>query len=64
MGSAEIWHNGWECYYSENAQFFTGEGWLAYKGGVDLDAPSLSASTLEGLLSDIADYDEPDPNLT
>lgn len=50
-----IWYRGWEIIFSADAAYWTGEGWLAYKGGCDIDAPSLSAPSFVEIHSMIDD---------
>ncbi len=51
----DVWYRGWECSYDVDAALWSGEGWRAYKGGADIDAPSASAKTFAGLLDNIDD---------
>lgn len=53
------WYRGWECIWDEQADSWVAEGWRAYKGGVDLDAPTASAKTWEALLDEIDAEEEP-----
>lgn len=48
-----VWYRGWECSYDPTAAYWTPEGWLAYKGGCDLDALQISACTWLDLLDEI-----------
>lgn len=57
--SDTVWYRGWECSYDATAAFWSGEGWNAYMGGCDLDAPHNSARTWEALLDEI-DAEEDD----
>jgi len=51
-----VWYRGWECgFHEENARWGT-DGWEAYLGGADPDAPVASAFTWEGLLDEIDDH--------
>lgn len=54
----DAWYRGWECGYDVEASLWTGEGWQAYKGGADIDAPSESARTFNELLDAIDDREE------
>lgn len=54
-----VWYRGWECGYNDMAQRYASEGWEAYRGGCDLDAPRLSESTWTALL-DAIDEEEND----
>ena len=47
---ADVWYRGWECGWHEEAERWTGAGWEAYKGGCDLDAPSVNVATWQELL--------------
>lgn len=58
-GSELRWYRGWECGYDSMAAFWTPEGWSAYKGGCDLDAPHITAATWNELL-DAIDEEEDD----
>lgn len=49
----DIWYRGWEAGFDDMAHHYTSEGWRAYKGGCDLDAPQLSSKTWAGLLDAI-----------
>ena len=51
--NATITYRGWECAFYDDAEFWTGHGWQAYKGGADLDAPNVNARTWAGLLDEI-----------
>ena len=53
------WHRGWEMLFCPDAAFWTNEGWLAYKGGIDLDARRLEAPTLAELQELINDEEAP-----
>lgn len=48
-----VWYLGWEAGYDWQHEYYTGEGYVAYKGGCDLGAPKVSAGTWEGLLEEI-----------
>lgn len=48
-----VWYRGWEISFYDDAEFWTGNGWQAYKGGADLDAPNVSASTFTDLIEEI-----------
>lgn len=49
----DVWYRGWECSYDVEAALWGAEGWRAYKGGADIDAPNTSARTFSELLDDI-----------
>lgn len=53
-----IFYRGWEAGYSFEAAKWTKEGYIAYKGGCDIDAPSVTASTWEGILDAIDDEED------
>lgn len=46
-------YRGWKAALDYDAQFWTQMGWRAYRGGVDLDAPEVSANTWIALLDEI-----------
>ena len=50
---ASVDYRGWEIGYDDGYGFNTKEPWSAYKGGVDLDAPRLSAATFVALCAEI-----------
>ena len=53
------WYRGWECGYDSDAAFWTKHGWRAYKGGVDIDVPTVDGATWPELLDEIdAEEDE------
>lgn len=58
-GEDVVWYRGWEAGWEQMLEFFTGEGFRAYKGGCDLGAPNVSAGTWSGLL-DAIDEEEDD----
>ena len=58
-GEDVVWYRGWEAGWEQMLEFFTGEGFRAYKGGCDLGAPTVSAGTWSGLL-DAIDEEEDD----
>lgn len=53
LRGTDIWYRGWEVGFDVDAAYWTGDGWRAYKGGCDLDVPTLSAGTYAALLDDI-----------
>lgn len=59
VGDNIVWYRGWECGFNEMASRYTLEGWIAYKGGADLDAPTVTASSWHALLDGI-DTEEDD----
>lgn len=54
-----VWHRGWEIGFYDDAEFWTGNGWQAYKGGADIGAPNLSACTFEDLIEEIEAEETP-----
>lgn len=52
-GDAVVTYRGWECAFYSDAEFWTGHGWQAYKGGADIGAPNVNAGTWAGLLDEI-----------
>lgn len=52
-GTDSVWYRGWEAGYDDMAARYVPDYWIAYKGGCDLDAPQLSASTFIALLDEI-----------
>lgn len=52
-GGATAYYRGWEFGFDDMAAQYTREGWRAYKGGCDIDAPQLSAATLFALFAAI-----------
>lgn len=57
-GDAVIHYRGWECGHDDEAALWGAEGWRAYKGGADLDAPTVSARTFASLLDEIDGEEE------
>lgn len=57
-GDKVVWYRGWECGFDSLAASWTLEGWRAYLGGADLDAPTVCARTWADLLDEIDDYME------
>lgn len=53
-----VWYRGWECGFHDDAEFWTGHGWQAYKGGADIGAPNVSGLTFAELLDEIEDDEE------
>ena len=50
-----IWYRGWEISWNRDADFWLRQGWDAYKGGCDLDAPNIRAGKFADLLDEIDD---------
>lgn len=48
-----IWYKGWEIGWNQWAQ-----GWDAYKGGVDIDAPRVTMVNWENCLDAIEDWED------
>jgi hypothetical protein len=59
QGDDVVWYRGWEVGFDGMAHDYGGEGWRAYKGGCDLDAPQVSARTYDACLDEI-DSEEDD----
>lgn len=57
-GGDDVWYVGWECSWSDMTYDYTKEGWVAYRGGADLGAPTVTSSTWEGLLDAIDSENE------
>ena len=53
-----VWYRGWEVGYGHDAVVWSKYGWMAYKGGCDLDAPSVCSTTYEGCLDAIDDEED------
>lgn len=58
-GTDNVWYRGWEVGYDADADFWSNEGWIAYKGGCDLGAPEVRSATYEACL-DLIDDEEDD----
>lgn len=56
IGGEDVCYRGWECGYNTDAAFWCGEGWEAYLGGPDLDAPKVTARTWGALLDEIDEH--------
>jgi hypothetical protein len=52
-----LWYRGWETGYSHDAAMWTGCGYYACFGGVDLDCLQVTARTWETLLDEIDDHE-------
>lgn len=57
-GEDVVWYRGWEAGWEQQLEFYTGEGYRAYKGGCDLDAPNVTAGTWAGLLDAIDEEED------
>lgn len=53
-----VWYRGWEIAWNDDADYWISQGWRAYKGGCDLDAPTHSAGTYLELLDLIDDEED------
>lgn len=53
VGKHIVWYRGWEVAHDEGEFYFGKNGWLAHKGGCDLDAPEVSSATYSGVLDEI-----------
>lgn len=53
-----VWYRGWEVGFSHDSAYWCGEGWIAYKGGCDLDAPEVRAKTYAGCLDEIDEQED------
>ncbi len=51
-------YRGWECGFNVDAAAWCNEGWEAYLGGIDLDAPKVSGRTWAELLDEIDEHDK------
>lgn len=52
------WYRGWEIGWSHESYYWADEGWIAYKGGCDLDAPELRCKTFADMLDLIDDEED------
>lgn len=57
-GETAVWYRGWEAGYEWSLEYWTGEGYRAYKGGCDLDAPNVTAGTWSELLDAIDEEED------
>lgn len=57
-GEKTVWYRGWEAGWEHMLEFFTGEGYRAYKGGADLDAPEVRGATWTELLDNIDEEED------
>lgn len=53
-----VWYRGWEVGFDQMAHDYTQRGWRAYKGGVDLDAPTADGATFEACLDDVDEQED------
>lgn len=54
----DVRYRGWECSYDPDRAHWTGEGYVAYKGGCDLGAPQTTGATWDALLSNVDDEED------
>lgn len=57
-GEASVFYRGWEAGYEDMASRWSAEGYRAYKGGCDLDAPTVSAPSWDALLDAIDEHED------
>lgn len=57
-GEDVVWYRGWEAGWEQQLEYYTSSGYRAYKGGCDLDALSVTASTWTGLLDAIDEKED------
>jgi hypothetical protein len=57
-GNNVVWYRGWEVGFDQMAHDYAKSGWRAYKGGVDMDAPIVDASTYEGCLDEVDEAED------
>ena len=60
-GEATVWYRGWEVSYDGQSAYAAvfGDGrWTAYKGGCDLGAPEVRASSYQACLDAIDEEEE------
>jgi hypothetical protein len=53
-----VWYRGWEAGYEPERGNWTGEGYVAYKGGCDEGAPQAHGATWAALLEAIDDEED------
>ena len=58
VADATVYYRGWEIGWSRVAWYWSGEGWIAYKGGCDLDAREVRSATYQGCLDAIDDEED------
>lgn len=54
----DVWYRGWEIGWNDMGAKWAGTGWDAYKGGCDLGAPRITASSFADCLDEIDDYED------
>ena len=57
VGDRDVTYRGWECGYNIDASLWGFDGWEAYLGGPDIDAPRVTARTWADLLDEIDEHD-------
>lgn len=57
-GAKDVWYRGWEVGYDIYREAWDKQGWVAYKGGCDLDAPHVSGKTYAQVLNEIDDTED------
>lgn len=57
-GEAVVWYRGWEAGWEQMLDFWTGQGYRAYKGGADLGALNVTAGTWTDLLDAIDEEED------
>jgi hypothetical protein len=57
-GADSVFYRGWECGFEPDRDRYTREGWTAYKGGCDLDAPQVTAVSWTALLDAVDDEED------
>ena len=57
-GEDTVWYRGWECGWSRDADYWTGAGYYACKGGADLDCIQVTAGRWDLLLDEVDDYED------
>jgi hypothetical protein len=57
-GEEDVWYRGWEAGWSQEREYYSGEGYVAARGGWDFECRQVSATTWEGLLDAIDDEED------
>lgn len=57
-GTDVAWYRDWEVGFDQMAHDYTGRGWRAYKGGVDLDAPTVDGRTFTECLDEVDEAED------
>lgn len=58
QADAHVWYRGWEVGFSFESEYWCGEGWIAYKGGCDLDAREVRSGQYATCLDAIDDEED------